>query len=299
MSAAAPAVRLPAASARPLLAPRAARLLGFAGLAAFGAAHWATMVAPRATGRLLLPVAIALAAGVVMGRVQGFAGYRRHFPSIVLGLGAVTVSLVAVGVPGRLLLPGGWGELVAGFTQGLEALPDVRLPYAGVDDWPRLTVLTGGALLVALAAAAAFWPARRGATPGHAIGLLALTALFVVPNVDMTLSHPFLRGAAFTALAAAYLWLERVPRSGAAGAAVALAAALAAGLAAAPALDGRGPWLDYERIAQSFAPAGSVRFDFSHEYGPIDWPRDGRELLRIRARRSAYWKAENIDEFDG
>ena len=299
MSAMAPAMRLHATATRPLLAPRMARLLGFAGLAAFGAAHWATMVAPRASGRMLLAVAISLAAGVAIGRLKRLGGYSHHFASLALGVGAVALSLVAVGVPGRLLLPGGWGELGAGLAQGLEALPDVRLPYAGVDEWPRLTILAGGAVLVAFAAVAAFWPARRGNSPGHAIGLLLLTALFVVPTIDMAFSHQFLRGAVFAALAAAFLWLERVPRSAATGAAAALAAVLAAGLVAAPAIDRRGPWLDYERIAQSFAPAGSVRFDFSHEYGPIDWPRDGRELLRIRARRSAYWKAENIDEFDG
>jgi transglutaminase superfamily protein len=299
MSVAAPAVRLPAATARPLLAAPAARLAGFAGLASFGALHWAMLVAPRESGRMLLAVAVALAAGAAMGRVERFGGPGPHFAPLIFGLGSLALALMAVGIPARLLLPGGWGELGAGVTQGLEALPDVRVPYAGVDDWPRLTILAGGAALVAIAAAAAFWPARRGRGAGQGIGLFALTALFAIPVVDMTVDAQFLRGAAFAALVAAYLWLERVPRTGAAGAAVALTAALAAGLAAAPAIDGRGPWVDYERIAESLAPAASVRFDFSHEYGPIDWPRDGREMLRIHARGSTYWKAENVDEFDG
>jgi protein-glutamine gamma-glutamyltransferase len=68
---------------------------------------------------------------------------------------------------------------------------------------------------------------------------------------------------------------------------------------AAPALDRPQAWVDYEKIAESFAPAASVSFDFSHRYGPMDWPRDGREVLRVKARRSAYWKAENLDDFDG
>ena len=57
--------------------------------------------------------------------------------------------------------------------------------------------------------------------------------------------------------------------------------------------------MDYEKIAESFAPAASVSFDFSHRYGPLDWPRDGREVLRVKATRPAYWKAENLDDFDG
>jgi len=287
------------AFARPLLARRAARLIGFAALGSFSAAHWAMLVAPRETGRLLLAVAVAVAAGVVMGACRRLPGPARHAAAAAIALAAAGLALLAVGIPARLLAPGGWGELGAGIVQGLEALPDVRVPYAGVDDWPRLTILAGGGVLVAVAAAAAFWPTRGPASAGHGISLAALTALFVVPVVDLTTTGQFLRGAAFAALLAAFLWLERVPRAGAAGAAAALAAAVLTGLAAAPAIDGRGPWVDYERIAESFAPAASVRFDFSHRYGPIDWPRDGRELVRIRARRSAYWKAENIDEFDG
>ncbi len=275
------------------------RLAAFTALAAFGALHWALLVSPHGSGAMLASVAVGAAAGLALRACARLPGAVRHVAAAGVVLAVLGGALVAVGIPLRLLAPGGWGELGAGVTQGVEALSDVRIPYAGVDDWPRLTILAGGAALVVCAAAAAFWPARRGGAAGHGIGLVALVVLFTVPVVDLTLSAQFARGAALAALVAAYLWLERVPRAGVPAAGVALAAAVAAGVAAAPALDRPEPWVDYERIAESLAPTAAVRFDFSHRYGPIDWPRDGRELLRIRARRATYWKAENIDEFDG
>ena len=40
-------------------------------------------------------------------------------------------------------------------------------------------------------------------------------------------------------------------------------------------------------------------FDWGHSYGPISWPRDGSEVLRVAARDPAYWKVRNLDDFDG
>ncbi len=71
------------------------------------------------------------------------------------------------------------------------------------------------------------------------------------------------------------------------------------GLAAAPALDTDEPWFDYETWALSSASSKSTSFSWDHSYGPLDWPRDGRELLRVKAKRPAYWKATNLDDFDG
>ena len=64
-------------------------------------------------------------------------------------------------------------------------------------------------------------------------------------------------------------------------------------------LDADDPWLDYESIAQSLGERGTTAFDWDHGYGPLDWPRDGREVLRIRARRASYWKATTLADFDG
>jgi transglutaminase-like putative cysteine protease len=76
-------------------------------------------------------------------------------------------------------------------------------------------------------------------------------------------------------------------------------AVVALALLLAPALDRTTPWWDYETWALSAASAKTTSFSWDHNYGPLDWPRDGRELLRVKARNSAYWKAENLDFFDG
>jgi transglutaminase-like putative cysteine protease len=301
--AAAPLPTAPRAKARPDVGPllpwRAARLIAFLPLAAFGALHWATLVAPRAGGEMLLAVGVAAGGGLALGACTRLSRLQAGLAAVGIALVTAAGGLMAAGIPLRLLLPGGWGELASGVTQGLQTLPDIRVPYAGVDDWPRLVILGGAALLLTIAAAAAFWPSRRPSGAGHGLGAVALCVLYAVPAVDLTQTHQFVRGAAFAALLAAFLWFERVPRTSTGGAAAAVAVAVALGLAAAPALDGDRPWIDYEQIAQSLAPASAVTFDFSHQYGPIDWPRDGREVLRVKARRSAYWKAENLDEFDG
>ena len=293
-----PAPRI-ARRAAPLLEPRAARLAAFVPLAAFGALHWAMLVEDRVGGRMLLAVGFAALAGLALGALVQLPRAARHAAAAGVALLAGAAALAAAGVPIRLLWPSGWGELGAGVSQGLQTLPDVRVPYAGVDAWPRIVILSGGALLVALAAAVTFWPVRGRGAPGHAAGATVLCVLYTVPAVDLTTSHQFLRGGAFAVLLAAFLWLERVPRTGASGAAVALGGAVVVGMVAAPALDRPRAWVDYEKIAESFAPAASVSFDFSHRYGPLDWPRDGREVLRVKARRPAYWKAENLDDFDG
>ena len=67
----------------------------------------------------------------------------------------------------------------------------------------------------------------------------------------------------------------------------------------APALDGDAPWWDYETWALSTASSKSTTFSWDHDYGPLDWPRDGREMLRVKAKQAAYWKAESLDVFDG
>jgi transglutaminase-like putative cysteine protease len=293
-----PAVRI-APRAEPLLERRAARLAAFVPLAAFGALHWALLVEQRSGGRMLAAVGFAAFAGLGLGACLQLPRAARHAAAAGVVLVAAAGALVAAGVPARLLWPSGWGELGAGVSQGMQTLPDVRVPYAGVDAWPRIVILSGGALLVALAAAVTFWPVRGRAARGHAAGAVLLCVLFTVPAVDLTTTHQFLRGAAFAVLLAAFLWLERVPRTAVSGAAVALGGAVAVGIVAAPVIDGPRAWVDYEKIAESFAPAASVSFDFSHTYGPLDWPRDGREVLRVKAKRPAYWKAENLDDFDG
>ena len=63
--------------------------------------------------------------------------------------------------------------------------------------------------------------------------------------------------------------------------------------------DRGGPWFDYEGFAERLVPAQPAHFSWEHDYGPLRWPREGRELLWVAAERPAYWKAETLDAFDG
>ena len=283
-----------------LATPPAARLVGLAGLAAFGAWQWGLLVSPDGVGRVLLALAAAAGAGGLLLAGARWGRLVRAAITAAAVVAAAVLAMLAAGIPIQLLAPANWSELVDGIGQGVQALPTVTVPYAAADPWPRLVILFAGGLLVAFAVLAACRPAsKRSGRATRAIPLAALVLLFVVPSVARELPDPYLRGAAFAVLLVAFLWLERITPETAPRAGVLLAGAVALGLIAAPLLDRSTPVVDINDLATSLAAGGQASFDWDHRYGPMNWPRDGREVLRIRATHAAYWKTENLDGFDG
>ena len=126
-----------------------------------------------------------------------------------------------------------------------------------------------------------------------------LSALYAIPVVEAGPQRPFLGGAVFAVLLALFLWLERLRAEHVGAAGVILALATVAGLIAAPLLDAQRPWLDYQGLAEDLQPRAADTFDWDHRYTPLDWPRDGREVLRVKAPISTYWKATSLGVFDG
>ena len=63
--------------------------------------------------------------------------------------------------------------------------------------------------------------------------------------------------------------------------------ALAGALPLAATADRGEPWFDYRSFAESLGPDDPVRFSWTQSYGPIDWPRDGNEVMRVASRRAA------------
>ena len=59
-----------------------------------------------------------------------------------------------------------------------------------------------------------------------------------------------------------------------------------------------GRWWDY-RAWSWFGAGKSITFDWSHQYGPLDWSREGTTLLNVRSDRPHYWKAQVLAGFDG
>ena len=196
--------------------------------------------------------------------------------------------------------PSGWEELVRSLLDGLAALPGTLVPYGGADVLVRRTLLLGGTALVAIAVLQGFWPREAGRPPGSpAAAMITLGTLYAVPVISRSPERPFLSGAVFTLLLCAFLFADRLSGARVIPALLLVGLVTVGAAAAAPALDRPGPWVNYETLAEDVAGNGTVGYRWDHGYGPLDWPREGRELLRIEAQTPSYWKAEALDTFDG
>ena len=281
------------------MTPLAVRLVAAVALALFGALAWADMVGPAAPGRMAGAVAVGLALALCL-IAAGHLGRRARAVAVpVLVLTGAVAALLLAGVPARLLDPRDWGTLLAGLGQGIEALPTSSIPYKGVSEWNRIALLLGGTLLAIDGMLLVVWPRRDGTRGMLAGAAIALAALYAVPAVELGADRPWVDGAVFATLLSALAFADRLTPRDAPLATAVLACAVLGAVALAPRLDADQPWLDYEAFAQDLSENGTARFSWEHGYGPLDWPRDGKEVLRVRARESAYWKATTLSEFDG
>ena len=276
----------------PLLEPLAARIMAGAALGVFGAAAWGTLVKPAAGWSVVLAVAIGIATGVAVEATRPLPRAGRIAVAVAALVLTVALACLAAGIPVRFVVPSGWGELAGGVSLALSSLPSVRVPFRGIDEWIRWTIVLGGTLLAALGCFAAV-------TGQRALALVLLTLLYAVPAVERTPKGQFALGAIFALLLLAFLVADRLPRRAALAATGLALTGVLGGMVVALALDRDHPPIDYEKIAESFQEKGDPSFNWRHTYGPMTWKRDGREVLRVRARRAAYWKAENLDGFDG
>jgi transglutaminase-like putative cysteine protease len=154
-------------------------------------------------------------------------------------------------------------------------------------------------LLLDSAIVMAFAPARLGALR-RAVAALPLIALVAIPATLNHAKSPYLEGVALFALLALFVWGERLRPDRVAWAIVLCAVAVGGALALAPALRTGKPWLDYQGRTSGLTPgAGAESFDWNQRYGPINWPRTGKTVLTVTAARGDYWKAQNLDAFDG
>ena len=303
MSAAAGVLRrLPGEAAgedRREVAPVLLQLAAFGGLAAFATAHWGTLIAEPPGGRLAACVAVALAAAgllAVLGRSSLGAPVRAALAAAV-GLVTVAAGLVIAGLPARYLLPGNRHELADNLDRGLGGIRTVDWPYAGDEEWLRLSLLLAVPLVLGVAATLAFWPARRGHAGLRALALVLLLLLYGIAVTETQASVPLLRGLVLLALVAAWLWLPRLAASDAVPAAAVVLAVGVVSLPLAARFDAQQPWWDY----QSWNWFGNkvVSFNWEHSYGPLDWPRDGTTLLNVKSDRPHYWKVQVLDTFEG
>ncbi len=271
------------------------RLGAFGGLVLYGVLRWGTMLSPAPLWRLLgLLVLALLIAGV------GRALRARSRPLAIL---AAAVAIVAVlplaGIPLAWVLHVRIAVSVDGIGQGLSALPRALVPYAGINEWDRVVIVLGAGVLVLDAALMLAFAPRSPGELRLAGAALPLVVLAAVPSTLSRPQLPYLHGLILFALLAAFIWGDRVRRYDSPLAIGVAALAGAAAMIAAPALDQGSPWLDYQALAGTLSPAHVETFDFSQRYGPLDWPRTGHEVLDVQAKRPDYWKAEDLDLFDG
>ena len=275
------------------------RLIAFAALAAFGAAHWGLLVKDAPAGRTLLVLLVASGGAAALGLLPRAPLPRPALLALAaaIGVAMLALGLMAAGLPGRLLLPAHWSELTDGLDRGLAGMQDVEWPYDGTDTWIRRTVLLGVPALLAVAATLAFWPARRtGAL--RMSGLVTLLILYGTPVTEHDPGRPALRGLVLLLLIAGWMWLPRMPRREAVVGAAVVASVGVLSLPLAVALDANRAWWDYGAWSL-FGKGEAITFDWTHQYGPLNWSRAGATVLNVKSDRPHYWKAEALDSFDG
>jgi hypothetical protein len=271
------------------------RLAAFAALALWGTSRWATLMSPAPAARLYGTAAVAV---VVAGTGREVAR-RSRLLAVALALVAAVAMLAIAGIPlewirhVRITVGGN------AIGQGLSALPNVLVPYLGINQWVRVVIVLGSAVLLLDAALlVALTPRPRGDLR-RAGAALPLVALAIVPATIVRPGLPYLQGIVLFVLLAAFMWGERAPvRDGWTAIAVVGAVALGA-IIAAPRIDPRSAWVDYRALAGSLAPKHIDHFDWTQRYGPLAWPRDNRVVLDVKAAQPDYWKAQNLDVFDG
>ena len=277
------------------------RLIAFAALASYVGAAWVAMVVSPPSGRTTLVIVIAVAAAVAMSllRDRRVPRLAAHVLAAAIAVGAVALGAMAIGVPARLVLPWHWGELAGNLGTGLGGLWTADYPYTGSVGWTRLALLLGLPAALGVSLALGFWPTRA---PRPRLRTAALVVLLIAYGTSMTVappSDPLLRGLGLLLLASAWLWL---PGSGLRRGALGVVLVAGCGLIALPvasALDGRQPWLDYRHWGSSRAAGPTEAFTWDQAYGPLTWPRAGRQMLSVQSPHPYYWRAAVLDDFDG
>ena len=288
------------------------RLVAFAALGLYGVLRWGTLMTPAPTWRLLglLAVVVALAGigPVLLEREREVAASAgRSRPVSVVGGPLALLAILAVfplsGVPLSWVVHLRIAVTADGIGQGLSVLPNILVPYSGTLEWARTVMVLGAAVLLLDAGMLlAFAPPGLG-DMRRAGAALPLLTLVVVPAVSLHPRFAYLQGLVLFGLLGFFMWGERIPADRRGSVILACAAAGAIGMIAAPAIDQDTPWINTHTLASGLGPTHLERFDWTQRYGPLTWPRSGRNVFDVKASPGPfpgeYWKTENLDRFDG
>ena len=270
-----------------------ASLGAYLGLAVFGALRWGSVLSPAPAARLLALAGLGIASAAALTLLRG---RRRRFGAAVAVVCTVAILPVA-GVP-LTWLAGLRLALIARFIgHGIGTLSQALVPVLGAHGPVPVVILLGAGLL--LASGAVMVGVGAGRARGQlwrAAGAIPMLTLIAVPATIIQPGLPYLEGLLAFALVGALVWGERL----ASGPALLLCAAAASGaLLLAPGIRPGQPWIDVGTLGPGTAAGGIERFNFAQGFGALNWPRSGREVFDVRARRPDYWKVEDLDLFDG
>ena len=279
------------------------RLAGFTALSLYGVERWSQLLVTPATLRLigLVAVAVGLAGGVPLLR-RRLAPLPRHLSRAIVALVCIGLMLAAFPIAGlRWHLVWYLKIAVAGgqIIHGLTGLGNILVPYDGFDHRVTLVVMLGAAVLLLDAGAVMAFAPRRISDARRATAALPLIALAVVPSTLVHPKAPSIQGLLLFVLVAFFVWGERLRFDGGRAALALLVTAGLAGAVVAPLINGGKAWFDYTKWSGATSIQHLASFQWNQTYGPLRWPQKGSEVLSIRAKTGHYWKAENLDDFDG
>jgi transglutaminase-like putative cysteine protease len=290
----------PAARARPArvrTVDTVRTLAAFALLAAYGVLRWATMLVGPPAGRLagLVLLACAIAA---LGGLTRAPDRRLRIAANVAIVAAALAMLPMSGIPLEWIAHARIAQTSRAIGNGLSQIPLVLVPYRGGDPWTRTVILLGAGMLM-------LGGALTLATSPQPIGEMRLGAaalpLVVLATVPSALSAPrlaWLHGLVMFLLLAVFVLGGRLRAGRVLGACLLVVCATAVSMVMSPSVGNRRPWISLTALASKLGP-GSERFDWSQTYDRLDWPQDHSTVLTVRARWPYYWKAENLDQFNG
>jgi len=273
-------------------------LVAFALLALYGVLRWATMLAAAPAGRLLGLVALAL---LVVGLGASRASRRRESRPLVL----VAVVLCGLAMLPMAGFPFAWfvrlriAVIARAIGRGLDRLPGVIVPYHGQHPATTHVIVLGAGVLLLAAALALCTPARRLGARRLAAAAVPLIVLAIVPSALSRPQAAAVHGVVLFGLLAALLFAERIPERRAYAALAFVGVTALAAVLITPSVQAARPWIDVKTLSASVGSGTTERFDWSQTYGPLRWPHSGTTVLDVGARFPAYWKAEDLELFNG
>jgi len=279
------------------------RLAGFTALSLYGVQRWSRLLAVPPSLRLigLAALAIGLAGGLPLLRrlLARLPIYASRTIAALVSLGLVVAAFPAAGLRWHLV----WYLKIAVTARqighGLTGLGNILVPYDGFDHRVTLVIMLGAAVLLLDAGAVLAFAPRRISDARRATAALPLIALAVVPSTLVHPKTPMLEGLLLFALVAFFVWGERLRFDGGRAALALLALAGLLGVSLAPVIDGGKPWFDYQKWTGATSVRHLAAFEWNQTYGPLRWPQKGSEVLSVRAKTGHYWKAENLNDFNG